>query len=133
MLLQVTLMNSEPKGPDRNLEDYRDYLRLLAQVQLDRVLQGKIDLSGVVQQTMLEAYQLPRQNSFGTIVPCYRSSRATTAMNRASFCGRCFCASSFRGIPTANFSRRQLSRSSAGPALSTALKRAAILSTSIPP
>ena len=50
-------MSSEPKGEDRNLEDYRDYLRLLAQLQVDRALQGKIDLSGVVQQTMLEAYQ----------------------------------------------------------------------------
>jgi RNA polymerase sigma-70 factor (ECF subfamily) len=29
----------------------------LAQLQFDRRLQGKIDLSGVVQQTMLEAYQ----------------------------------------------------------------------------
>ena len=54
-------MNSEPGGEDRNLEDYRDYLRLLAQLQIDARLQGKIDLSGVVQQTMLEAYQaLPK-------------------------------------------------------------------------
>lgn len=54
-------MSGEPKGEARNLEDYREYLRLLAQLQLDGRLQGKIDLSGVVQQTMLEAYQaLPK-------------------------------------------------------------------------
>ncbi len=49
-------MSDQLRGQDRNLDDYRDYLQLLAQLQLDQALQGKIDLSGVVQQTMLEAY-----------------------------------------------------------------------------
>src|SRR5262245_55760872 len=39
------------------LERFRRYLEVLAQVQIDPRLRGKIDASGVVQQTLLEAYR----------------------------------------------------------------------------
>ncbi len=41
-------------SPDAGLEKYRPYLTLLSCAEIDPRLQGKIDLSGVVQQTLLE-------------------------------------------------------------------------------
>ncbi len=39
------------------LEEYRDYLGMLGRLQLDERLAGKVDVSGVVQLTLLEAEQ----------------------------------------------------------------------------
>ena len=50
-------MDAAASVRERELERFRDFLTLLARLQLAPRLQGKVDLSGVVQQTLLEIHQ----------------------------------------------------------------------------
>lgn len=48
---------AEPAGElIEDFERYRNYLRVLAEIQTSQNLKNRLDLSGVVQQTMLDAY-----------------------------------------------------------------------------
>src|SRR5437588_2112573 len=67
-----------------SLERYREYLHLLARLQLDPRLRSKLDSSDIVQQTLLRAYQgLPafRGRSEDELVAWLRTILAHTVAN----------------------------------------------------
>jgi RNA polymerase sigma-70 factor (ECF subfamily) len=74
-------MSHQARDSGQDLERFREYLSLLARLQLDPRLQGKVDLSGVVQQTLLEAHQASEQ--FGQMTEAQKVAwlRRTLANN----------------------------------------------------
>src|SRR5262245_28933791 len=54
-------MNVKDDTQRRPLEGYRDYLRLLARLQLGPRLQSKFDASDIVQQALLQAHECRAQ------------------------------------------------------------------------
>jgi RNA polymerase sigma-70 factor (ECF subfamily) len=57
---------SPTPAPAVRVERFREYLRLLARLQMDSWLQGKLDPSDIVQQTLVKAHQNLKQFRGGT-------------------------------------------------------------------
>lgn len=69
-----------------NLNQYRGYLRVLAQVELGRRLQSKVDPSDIVQQSLLEAHQdlaALKGRTEGELVAWLRTILARNLLNTA--------------------------------------------------
>jgi RNA polymerase sigma-70 factor (ECF subfamily) len=85
------MMGDEPNVSGFDLEHYRNYLRILARLQLVPGLRGKLDPSDLVQQTLLKAHQALGQfrgRSAGERAAWLRQILARTLANAARDHGR---------------------------------------------
>lgn len=82
---------SESERDDLAPERFREYLLLLARLQLGRQFQGKLDASDVVQQTLLEAHRKRTQlqgNSAAQLLAWPRKMLACTLTDALRTLGR---------------------------------------------
>jgi RNA polymerase sigma-70 factor (ECF subfamily) len=78
-------MDDRAEAIARRLEAFRPYVGLLARLQLDVRLRGKVDLSGIVQQTLLEACQVlqKREAAVDLFAPLLRRLLANNLADEA--------------------------------------------------
>lgn len=84
-------MTSDLDSPNESLVRYREYLRLMARLQIGPKLQGKLDPSDMAQETLLKAHQKLEQfrgTSEGELAAWLRQILANNILDAARKLGR---------------------------------------------
>ena len=83
-------MSDKPNDLATKLEGFRSYLLLLARLQLDPRLKSKVDLSGVVQQTLWEGHRAVMQSALPDNAQLAPLLHRTLANNLADEVRKCY-------------------------------------------
>ena len=83
-------MSGEPEALAERLEAFRAYLHLLARLHLDPRLRAKVDLSGVVQQTLWEGHRALGGSPVPGDAPLAALLRRLLANNLADEARKCY-------------------------------------------
>ena len=83
-------MSGEPEALAERLEAFRAYLHLLARLHLDPRLRAKVDLSGVVQQTLWEGHRALGGSPVPSDAPLAALLRHLLANNLADEARKCY-------------------------------------------